>query len=275
MSACIAGWLTLGLVSCEPGDREPVATVVPPLTAGADAAEEQRRIAAIARPPAGALRFSESGDARKVARRSPKSGIVFLLAAPLGDHAGYAYGVPPAEVVSSMSLDMQRRYDAVIHPADGSVETARSMLREHLESRFGFEAGVGQREVEAMILRQMHQFSPLPPSTARTSSFEAEAGELRAVGVPISRLVEFLSQSSSMPVLDETGLGERYDFVIQWDTRSGAYAFLQAVNDLGLEIIRQPRSVPVLELRPASDPAGSSVAGATGSGGSEEQAHVR
>ncbi|MBW2274368.1 MAG: TIGR03435 family protein [Deltaproteobacteria bacterium] len=274
VSACLAGGAALALLSCGGAERERADTVASPQRASTDPAEAQRRIAESPRPPAGELRLSESEGASELARRSPTTGIVYLLAHPLGALIGYAYSVPAAEVADAMSLDLQRRYDAVIHPADRSVETARGMLGEHLEARFGFEAALGSREVEAMILRQMPQFSPLPPSTATTSSFRAEAGELRAVGVPMSRLVEFLRQSSRLPVIDESGLEARYDFVIQWDTRSGAYAFLQAVNDLGLEVIREPRSVRLLEIRPAAKRAEPARAGATGPGGSKEQARV-
>jgi uncharacterized protein (TIGR03435 family) len=275
LSPCIAGLLTLGLLACGGGEVEPAdpSARAPQVRVGP--AEVQRRIAAIAPPLAGELRFAQSGDASRVVRRSPRSGIVYLLGSPLDEQIGYAYGVPSAQLATSMSLELQRRYDAVIHPADRSVETARSMLREHLEARFGFEAAAGQREVEAMILRQMPKFSPLPPSTAETSSFEVKPGELRAVAVPMSRLVEFLRQGARLPWLDESGLDERYDFVIQWDTRSGAYAFVQAVNDLGLEVVNEARSVQVLELRPAVAPARASVAGAVGGGGSAEQARVR
>jgi len=277
LSAGIAGLLTLGVAACGggEGDGESAKSATREAQASVGPVEAQRRVAAIAPPPAGELRFVESGDASRVVRRSPRSGIVYLLGSPLDEQIGYAYGVPPAQLATSMPLELQRRYDAVIHPADRNVETARRMLREHLEARFGFETAAGQREVEAMILRQMPQFSPLPPSTAETSSFEVKPGELRGVAVPMSRLVEFLRQGARMPWLDESGLDERYDFVIQWDTRSGAYAFVQAVNDLGLEVVNEARSVQVLELRPAGESAKAPVAGAAGVGGSEEQARVR
>ena len=65
-------------------------------------------------------------------------------------------------------------------------------------------------------------------------------------------LVMFLRWRTPRPILDETGLAARYDFVLEWDPAGGARAMLLALHDLGLELVRDRGEFPLLVVRPAA-----------------------
>jgi uncharacterized protein (TIGR03435 family) len=45
----------------------------------------------------------------------------------------------------------------------------------------------------------------------------AKTGHIESVGVPLKFLVNFLARDLGRPVNDETGLGDLYDFKLDWD----------------------------------------------------------
>ena len=62
----------------------------------------------------------------------------------------------------------------------------------------------------------------------------------------MAQLIELLGKGSKLPVVDETNLPERYDYLLEWDTGKGAYAFIQALGDIGLKL--SPGTRPVESL---------------------------
>ena len=53
----------------------------------------------------------------------------------------------------------------------------------------------------------------------------------------VSALIAVARSHTERPILDATGLGGEYDWVLQWDTKAGDVAFQNAVRDLGLESV--------------------------------------
>ena len=70
-----------------------------------------------------------------------------------------------------------------------------------------------------------------------------QEGRLTARGVTMAQLIELLQRDVERSIVDESRLPKTYDFVLQWDPGKGAYAFLQALGDIGLELEAGTRKV--------------------------------
>jgi len=95
-------------------------------------------------------------------------------------------------------------------------------------------------------------------SPAGPGHWEAEHGKELFQGMPISSLVQFLSNRLHRIVLDKTGLDANYDFTLQWTPippETSSPSILSAVHDqLGLQLARQDSPVEVLVIDHAEQP---------------------
>jgi uncharacterized protein (TIGR03435 family) len=168
---------------------------------------------------------------------------------PLRSQIGIAYHVHELDVLPYEGLPLDEAFDVRIESSDGKLATAEKMHRRLLEAHFGFHACKVVRNRHAAILRRLPDWPPLAPSRAATS-FEVKPGRVTATGAPLDMLLSFLRRVAALPVVDETGLLARYDFVLEWDTSSEPYALVQAFGDLGLELIFERRDVELLLVEP-------------------------
>jgi len=196
----------------------------------------------------------------------PDVGLVKILGLPLSHHIAYAYGFDPREVEVSGAFDANQLYNTRIRPADGGIAGASLLLRDELSRHFVLDVREEAREGDVFVLkRRLAKPLLLPSESKGEPTFEAKPGELHATHAPISELVRFLRRRVALPVVDETGLDAEYDFVMQWDTSRGSYAFVQALDDLGLTLEkgRGEFEVLIVEVQPAgTEP--KSVAGESG-----------
>jgi Protein of unknown function (DUF3738) len=95
------------------------------------------------------------------------------------------------------------------------------MLKEAVESAFRIRARMARRETDVFILRR--------PVSTSLSFKEYERG--RSLGAIISLAEQTLGQ----PVLDETELLGKYDFVLAFPRNAGK--LLGSIQRLGLELI--------------------------------------
>jgi uncharacterized protein (TIGR03435 family) len=68
--------------------------------------------------------------------------------------------------------------------------------------------------------------------------------------------VDLLSQGAEIPVLDETGLDGKYDFVLEWDPKLGAFGMIKSIEGLGISVQTTRRPVAQLFLRLRSQAVG-------------------
>jgi uncharacterized protein (TIGR03435 family) len=193
------------------------------------------------------LYFERSNDSTDRVRIHDGTGGIMIQGAALATHLGVAYDIDPNALVYEIEFDHSRRFQALIRPKDRRVETAREMLREVLESRFDLKLRRERRRTQVMVLKRRgrkKQIHPVTPN-GQPPRFEAKKGELRATQAPISMLVDFLGKGTKIPILDESGLDGRYDYFLEWDSGSGAYALIQALEDLGLNIAPATRMIDI------------------------------
>lgn len=151
--------------------------------------------------------------------------------------------VAKSAMVDSITLDPRDETDAQRRDRVGRV---RERLRSLLSERFGLRVHVEQRENTVLRLRIGKGGSKLAPvktdnAQGRVSTVD---GRIQGYGAPVSMLVTQLSIATGLIVEDETGLRERYDFVLDWapdeqdqrDTRPSI--FTAVIEQLGLRLER-------------------------------------
>jgi thiol-disulfide isomerase/thioredoxin len=141
----------------------------------------------------------------------------------------YSFLISQPRILVPMSYD-KARYDVSVTLPDSSEESRRKMLKEAVESAFRIRAQIARRETDVFILR-------------KRASAELEFKEYpngRALGA----IVSLAEQTLGRPVLDETGLHEKYDFVLAFPHNTGE--LIDSIQSLGLELIPERRSIDML-----------------------------
>ncbi len=168
-------------------------------------------------------------------RRFEKTGETILVGVSLARLVGLAYDVNQHDVVVA-DADRAMTFDVIVKPPPGKADTSYAMLRELIRDELGLVLKPRRVEGACMILEPQPGGLPLAPSDSREGRLDLERGQLVARGVTMAHFIEFLRRDVKRAIVDETGLPEHYDFVLEWDPGKGAYAFLQALGDIGLRL---------------------------------------
>jgi uncharacterized protein (TIGR03435 family) len=108
------------------------------------------------------------------------------------------------------------------------MDQFRMMLRSLIEDRFQLKSHRETREMPLYELTVDKKSMKLQPSTddGSAATISVRQGEFSGKKIPMSRLIEVLSQELHRPVVDKTGLTARYDFNFSWTSevvaRSGS-----------------------------------------------------
>ena len=152
---------------------------------------------------------------------------------------------------------------------DATLDEMRAMMRSLLEDRLNVRARVVSEERpiwHLVVARPDGKLGPalkpfpLPcrqpgtPPCGLSASREA----VRAAGVPVSRIAEFLRTSAGRPIVDRTGLTGNYEFTLVYrpetgrppdpaDERPNVFTALQEQLGLKLESARGPVTFILVE----------------------------
>jgi uncharacterized protein (TIGR03435 family) len=116
----------------------------------------------------------------------------------------------------------------------------RKHLREAIETKLGYIATSETRNTEVLVL-QLKESNPagLTVSTAGDDDINYRDGKLYFTRQPMSIVVKGLEEGFALPVLDQTGLTNNYDFTMAWNDKSmqamraGGFHFDSAQSVLG------------------------------------------
>ncbi|MEM1451994.1 MAG: redoxin domain-containing protein [Planctomycetota bacterium] len=163
-----------------------------------------------------------------------------------------AHRVPFTRIVDRMPpSDPKDVYRVSVLAPGGDDDLARLLLARSIDVKFGMETRLEEVEREVYVLRLQEGVDPWPPSTApkteRTGS--AFGGGLHHVGQPFDNARAWFENVLRTPVIDETGLDERYDLKLEWVDGGSFRAELARV---GLELERATRPVQCLVVEPSS-----------------------
>jgi len=194
-----------------------------------------------ANPPGGRW-MAQSDNAADFVRRFEQSGETILVGVPLARVIALAHDIHPGDVVLP-PWGREIALDAIVKPPRGEADRSFEILREMLREDFGWVVARREVALRAMVLEPAPGSVPLEPSRSEEGFLELKSGRLTARGATIAQLIELLRRDVESPIVDESRLPGRYDFVLQWDPGKGAYAFLQALADIGLRMEARVRKV--------------------------------
>ncbi len=131
----------------------------------------------------------------------------------------------------------------------GNDQLARDMLAEALKVKFGFKVRREMKTVEVFFLRQIEGSPPWEKTTVEPDkgTFRASGGGIELVGKPIFQAAEWFENISGKPVVDKTGLKERYDLKMEW---VDGPSFTAALERVGLQLDKGEAPVEFLIIAP-------------------------
>lgn len=225
------------------------------------------------------VKENTSGDAGGTLRFSPDGGIR-AQNLPVGSLITTAYGLQPFQLAGAPGWTRDARFDVNAKPA-ATVNRPQSleMLQGLLVERFRLTAHRESRQFDGFALLRVNdaRLGPgLRPSTVDCEAafattprckegrivFGGTTNTMKAVGVPIQRIVQLAVGYMRAPVVDETRLAGTFDFDLQWTEElapSGDVPGLPTalLEQLGLKLDGRPVTSEVFVVdrieRPAPD----------------------
>ena len=146
------------------------------------------------------------------------------LNTPLSELIKFAYGIHGKQVTGGPSWFEADKFDILAKPDTPGVPNVtqlRSMVQKLLAERFGLEFHREQKELSAYVIT-------VDKAGVKMAKVEGNRGNLPgfggrgpgAIGVRNSTMTEFAgflqARLLERPVVDQTGLTDRYDFTVEW-----------------------------------------------------------
>jgi uncharacterized protein (TIGR03435 family) len=187
----------------------------------------------------------------------------------------FAYGLHPKQIVEAPAWAESERYDVrglADVPGEPSLPQMQEMYRKLLAARFGLEARREQRDMAHYAIRVAKGGAKIAKASAgddgqpdQTGHGTAKGMEMRFTSVEMSDFALCMNYYADEPVVDETGLAGRYDFMLRWtpntlaqpdaaDQAPGLFTAMQDQLGLKLEPVKGP--VEVLAVVKAHRPSG-------------------
>jgi len=168
-----------------------------------------------------------------------------------GTALAIAWDLHPEQVLVPSAV-RDRRLQLVASEAGASEDALRRRLREPLLAELGVAVREERRTLRVGVLRdapgdggRLRPAGSERPFVLYRPSYES------ADDRPFAELVAGLREVLDLPVVDETGLGGRWDWRISW--QEGVEAVRELVREqLGMELAIEEREVPVLVVGPRS-----------------------
>ena len=181
----------------------------------------------------------------------------------LSDLIAFAYRLDAKQIMGAPAGSDDRPYDIDgVADVDGApdVKQMQLMFQQLLASRFKLAFHLERKELAVYTLRVAKGGTRLIRTTAAASDyteFRSDAGELRITNKSMGEIAEVLRYFVDRPVLDQTGLAGRFDFVLKWtpdeaqgsdpNAPPGLFTAFQEQLGLKLEPIKAPVDVLVID----------------------------
>ncbi len=166
----------------------------------------------------------------------------------------WAYGVQDPQVVGPDWLKTERYDIAAKASGPATEDELREMLRVLLVERFGLRVRRDTRRMSAASLTVSGE-TKLTASEGAAGTIRAERGKIFASRTTMGELAGLLSDPLRMPVVDETGLAGRYDFVLDftgYNAGDGEMAATTgALRAIGLKVEARKSEIDVIVVEHA------------------------
>jgi uncharacterized protein (TIGR03435 family) len=164
----------------------------------------------------------------------------------------YAFDESSTRILTPATLP-EGKFDFTIIQPRGATDRSSALLQEALESAFGLTGRNETNDVPVLLLKVKTPNAPgLVVSPTPSGSFRYGPGDIEGMNVSTEALAGALENSLKRPVIDETGLTNRYDVTLKWDEKSAdepnREGLLQALREqLGLDL--EPATRPTVQVR--------------------------
>jgi uncharacterized protein (TIGR03435 family) len=167
-----------------------------------------------------------------------------------------AYDIPEERIEVS-DWARETRYDLSVLPPRGSDSERWPLVREILAAAFHLKLHRETRETDVYLLKKVPGYEPkLKPATTRGHSgpWNRQKGELQAIGMTPGYVARIAGTVLGCPAFDETGMKERYDFDLKWDSNHPESIVAAVRDQLGLELAKVRRPLEYLIVDSAIEP---------------------
>lgn len=136
--------------------------------------------------------------------------------------------------------------DLIVPPKDSAE--LKSKLLHLLESNFNLHSNLEVRQQDVLVLKVKDK-NLLQPflTTGKTPSFSFSGNGLELQNHPLAELASFLESMLNQPVLDETGMAERFDLSIPW-YHENPKNIVAELEKIGLDLSPAERQLKMLIL---------------------------
>jgi uncharacterized protein (TIGR03435 family) len=168
-------------------------------------------------------------------------GKVMGIGQPLSNIFPHAYGINWARTFCKTPLPTGN-YDFIANLSGGSAEA----LQREIEKKFGLQVTRETRETDVLLLTVRNIYAPgLKPASSLPTQLSEDSDRFHGRNSPITYLTSFLESCFKVPVIDGTGLTQKFDIDCKWNRIDPQNDSLkQALLDqLGLELV--PTNMPI------------------------------
>ncbi|HXE07001.1 MAG TPA: TIGR03435 family protein [Acidobacteriaceae bacterium] len=195
--------------------------------------EPPKAMPANAKPKFDVLTIKPSDPNRPGKLFTIKGRHVLTINTAVSDLITFAYGLHPKQVVNGPAwLDEKYDLDGVPDVAgQPSTPQMRMLIQDALATRFGLRFHHEQRELAAYAVTVAKGGPKLtvtsdPPSAPVNFTF-ARLGQLRVTNATMKDFCDGMQGAvMDKPVVDQTGLTQRYDFTLSWTPDESQFAVL-------------------------------------------------
>jgi uncharacterized protein (TIGR03435 family) len=168
----------------------------------------------------------------------------------IGTALSLIYGVSRTRIVGPSFLG-ERYYEISASMTEGNKGALYPIIGRAIEAVCKIKTHRETREMEVYILTAPAQNEiKLRPNTSPVGHSSNDEGVLAASAVSIAFLTSGLEGVLKEPVIDETGLIEKYDWDIVFDPKN-PQSIVKAIHDeLGLELKSLKRAIEILAVEP-------------------------
>lgn len=170
----------------------------------------------------------------------------------------FAFDVRQDRILTNAPLP-EGKYDFNITQPRGEDGTISTLLQQALKSAFGLTGSRETNDVEVLLLKvKVPDAAGLVVSPTPSGSFRYGPGDIEGMNVSMSAMAAALESCLKKPVLDETGLTNRYDVTLKWEQKSvnepNSGGLLKALREqLGLDLEPATRPIEMVRIEQAKD----------------------
>lgn len=183
-----------------------------------------------------------------------RAGHFVTLNTDLSDLIAFAYGLHPQQIVGAPGWLATDLYDIEAKPdTEGrpNLKQKRIMVQKLLADRFQLRFHHDQKELSVYIISVAPGGPKMTKSTAGPDdpqSFGLRGlGELNVINMSVKDFASWMQNGvMDRPVIDQTGLTDRYDFPLKWTPDESQFAAFRGVGAVPPPLTNDPKGPPAL-----------------------------